>query len=65
MPFALADNARLLIKPFLHLRERMPEVAMIQLLEVVVVLSHCDVIANEPLGMPRALDLFDPMCVSP
>ena len=40
MPLGTADNAGLLADPFLHLREGVPKVAMIQLLESIVVLSH-------------------------
>ena len=37
---AAADNARLFAHPFLHLRERVPKIAMVELFQFVVISGH-------------------------
>ena len=41
MTIAAADDHGIFAQPFLHLRERMPEIAMVQLLELVVIEPSC------------------------
>src|SRR4026208_277502 len=46
MPIAAADDQRIFAQPFLHLRERMPNIAVIQPFEFVVIGRHTDTLIS-------------------